>query len=192
MAALDSYRGKIQKEINSERAYIEDGTVKTFFGKIDALSHIYDSEKDLALFLWRASRTDQKCENPLHPDFVPREIRKGKFRAADVTVEKQNGVDFIFPKVYKKRPEEIWKAQGTSLFDRPNTFQGKQWEYIEIPRGTEIPGGILIIEDDYNDRFQATHYSIVPDHPMSVKNFKLLIDQLLVNIEKQRSKLQNA
>ncbi|WP_444932320.1 Tse2 family ADP-ribosyltransferase toxin [Microbulbifer sp. SSSA002] len=57
---------------------------------------------------------------------------------------------------------------------------------------TEIPGGILIIEDDYNDRFQATHYSIVPDHPMSIANFKVLIDQLLANIEKQRGQLKNA
>lgn len=171
---------------------IETGTVRSFFVRIDALDRVYDSEKDLALFLWRASRTDQPTENPLHPDFVPRELRKGKFRAADVTVEKHEGVDFIIPKVYKKRPEDFWKAQGTSLFDKPNTFAGKQWEYIEIPKGTEIPKGILIIKDDYNDRFKATHYSIVPDHPMPVSNFKLLLNQLMANIEKQRGKARNA
>lgn len=171
---------------------IETGTVKRFFAKIDGLSRIYDGEKDLALFLWRASRTDQPCENPLYPDFVPRELRKGQFRPADVTIEQRNGIDCIIPKIYKKTPQGIWKAQGTSLFNRPDTFIGKNWEYIEIPEGTKIPAGILIIEDDYNDRFEATHFSIVPDHPMSVKAFKLLIDLLLRNIEIRRGQLKNA
>lgn len=175
-----------------EEHKIIEGTVKSFFAKIDGLSRIYDSEKDLALFLWRASRTDQPCENPLYPDFVPREIRKGKFRPADVTIEKRNGIDFIIPKVYKKGSDDIWKAQGTSLFDRPDTFVGKQWEYIEIPQGTEIPGGILIIKDDKNERFEATHYSIVPNKPMSVTTFKLLLNMLMANIEKRRGVLKNA
>lgn len=81
---------------------IQTSTVKKFFAKIDGLSRIYGGEKDLALFLWRASRTDEPCENPLHPDFVPREIRKGQFRPADVTIEKRNGVEYIIPKVTKK------------------------------------------------------------------------------------------
>ncbi|AWF79729.1 hypothetical protein BTJ40_02175 [Microbulbifer sp. A4B17] len=171
---------------------IRDGNVKTFFAKIDALERIYDSEKDLSLFLWRASRTDQPCENPLYPDFTRREIRSGEFRPADVTVENQNGVDFIIPKVYQKNSSSMWKAQGTSLFNKPNTFKGKKWEYIEIPKGTKIPLGILIIQDDYNGAFDAIHYSIVPDRPMSVQNFKLLLNQLMINIEKQRSKIKNA
>jgi hypothetical protein len=171
---------------------VKKGTVRSFFAKIDGLGRVFDSEKDLALFLWRASRTDQPCENPLLPDFVPREIRKGKFRPADVTVEKRDGVDFIIPKVYKKTSNDIWKAQGTSLFNKPKTFIGKDWEYIEIPKGTKIPEGILIIEDDYNERFKATHYSIVPDHSMSIKNYKLLLQQLMVNIETQLGKVKYA
>lgn len=170
----------------------DDDTVKNFFARIDGLSRIYDSENTLALFLWRASRNDQPCENPLHPDFVPRELRKGLFRPADVSVEPRNGIDYILPKAYKKTPDNIWKVEGTSLFDKPNTFTGKNWEYIEIPKNTKIPEGLLIISDDYNERFQATHYSIVPNHPMPVSNFKFLIDQLLKNIELARSKLKNA
>ncbi len=171
---------------------IESGTVKKFFAKINGLSRIYDGEKDLGLFLWRASRTDQPCVNPLHPDFVPRELRKGQFRPADVTIERRNGVEYIIPKVSKKTSESIWKAQGTSLFDRPDTFKGKNWEYIEIPEGTKIPDGILIIKDDYNERFEATHYSIAPNHAMSVKAFKLLLNTLLTNIEVRRGELKNA
>jgi len=172
--------------------YIKGGTVKSFFAKIDALDRIYDSDRDLTLFLWRASRTDVPTDNPLYPDFVAREIRKGKFRAADVTVEKREGVDHIIPKVYQKLPGDIWKAQGTSLFDKPNTFPGNDWIYFEIPAGTEIPSGLLIIKDDYNERFDAIHHSIVPDYPMTVDNFKNLLNQLLANIEKRRSILKNA
>lgn len=171
---------------------LENGTVKRFFAKIDGLSRIYDGEKNLALFLWRASRTNEPCENPLYPDFVAREIRKGQFRPADVTIEKRNGLEYIIPKVAKKTPDSIWKAQGTSLFDRPNTFVGKNWEYVEIPEGTKIPDGLLIVKDNYNERFKAVHYSIVPNHAMSVKAFKLLIDTLLRNIEIRRGQLKNA
>lgn len=171
---------------------LEEGSVKSLFVKIDALGRIYDCEKELGLFLWRASRNDEPCENPLYPDFVRREIRKGKFRPADVTVRRKGGVDFIIPKVYKKSSDDIWKAQGTSLFDQSNTFKGKNWEFIEIPQGTEIPDGILIIKDDYNERFKATHYSIVPDHAMSVDIFKLLLNNLMANIESRRGQLKNA
>ncbi len=171
---------------------LETGTVKKFFAKIDGLSRIYDGNKDLGLFLWRASRTDQPCENPLFPDFIPREIRKGQFRPADITIERRNNVDYVVPKVTKKASDDIWKAQGTSLFDKPNTFKGKNWEYIEIPEGTNIPEGLLIVKDDYNERFEATHYSIVPNHAMSIKSFKLLLGNLLHNIETRRGQLKNA
>ena len=123
---------------------------------------------------------------------MPRELRKGQFRPADVTIEQRNGIDYIIPKISKKTSHGIWKAQGTSLFDRSNTFVGKNWEYIEIPEGTKIPVGLLIIKDDYNERFEATHYSIVPDHAMSLKAFKLLIDSLLKNIEIRRGQQKNA
>lgn len=171
---------------------IEKGSVKSFFVKIDGLSRIYDSENDLKLFLWRASRTDSPCENPLYPDFVARELRKGKFRPADVTVITKSGTDFVVPKAYKKLPDDIWKIQGTSLFNKPDVFPGKNWEYIEIPRGTKIPSGILIVKDDFNKEFNATHYSIVPDHMMSVKQFKLLLNELLTNIELCRGEIKNA
>lgn len=175
-----------------ERSCIRKWDSKQFFAKINGFSRTYDGEKDLGLFLWRVSRTDQPCENPLHPDFVSREIRKGQFRPADVTIEQRDGVEYIIPKISKKTSDSLWKAQGTSLFDRPNTFKGKNWEYVEIPEGTKIPDGLLIIKDDYNERFEATHYSISPNHAMSVKTFKLLIKNILNNIDVRRGQFKNA
>jgi hypothetical protein len=169
-----------------EEKILTDQTTKSFFVKISQVDRIFNSNRDLGLFLWRATRTDSNIANPLFPDFHPREIRPGQFREPDVTIKSVSGVDHIFPVVHKSGPNSIWKAQGTSLFNEENTFPGKKWEYFEIPKGTKIPNGILIIKDDYNSRFKATHYSIVPDYVMSVKSFKRLLEQLLVNINIQR------
>ncbi|MCP4494782.1 MAG: hypothetical protein GY820_46885 [Gammaproteobacteria bacterium] len=36
---------------------------------------------------------------------------------------------------------------------------------LETPRGTILPEGIAIVKDEYNSSFDATHYTIVNDHP---------------------------
>jgi hypothetical protein len=52
------------------------------------------------------------------------------------------------------------------------------WTYFEIPAGTMIPPGLIITKDDYNARYQATHYSISPNYTMPKKQFTALLDQL--------------
>lgn len=158
-------------------------TVESFFISISDFDRIYNGDKELVLFLWRAFRTDQTAMNPLYPDFERREIRDGKFRNPDVTIQKINNIKHIIPHAYRKRPEDLWKVKGTSLFDRNNTFEGKEWAYLEIPARIKIPNGLLIIKDDYNERFKATHYSIVPNRVMSLSTFKNLLDLLYKNIQ---------
>lgn len=165
-----------------KQEYLETGTVRSFFVKIDSVNRIFSSDKDLVLQLWRASRTDQPKQNPLEPDFEPRDIGRGLFRDPDVTIKKINDIEYVIPKIYQKFDADMWKVQGTSLFDRANTFRGKNWEYIEIPAGTDIPEGILIIKDDFNEQFKATHYSIVPDRMMTLEKFRRLLKQLLMNV----------
>ncbi|ROQ30371.1 hypothetical protein [Gallaecimonas pentaromativorans] len=167
---------------------IEQGTIKSFFAKMEILERIFDNDQDLTLCLWRASRTDHPAENPLHPDFERRDLGRGQFREADVTIREINGISYIVPKVYKKSVDSIWKVEGTSLFDRSKTFKGKRWEYIEIPAETPIPEGLLIIKDDYNERFGATHYSIVPNRMMTVDLFKKLLKDLLTNVVSMNEK----
>jgi hypothetical protein len=133
-------------EIIMEEKILTDQTTKSFFVKISQVDRIFNSNRDLGLFLWRATRTDSNIANPLFPDFHPREIRPGQFREPDVTIKSVSGVDHIFPVVHKSGPNSIWKAQGTSLFNEENTFPSKKWEYFEIPKGTKIPNGILIIK----------------------------------------------
>lgn len=160
---------------------VTERTVEAVFIDLDELHRVYNSERELTVSLWRALRTDVKKGGPLYPDFYRREIREGKFRQPDVKVDTVGDVECVIPKVYRRRPEDVWKAQGTSLFDKPDTFAGESWYYFEIPAGTAIPEGLLIIKDDYNERFKATHHAIVPNRTMPLAEFKRLLDQLARN-----------
>lgn len=164
-----------------EESLLTKKTVESVFLDLGELTRVYNSDRELTVSLWRALRTDVKTGGPLYPDFYRREIRAGKFRQPDVTVREIGELECVIPKVYKKRPEDVWKAQGTSLFDRPDTFAGNSWQYFEIPAGTKIPEGLIIIKDDYNERFRATHHSIVPNRAMPLTEFRRLLDQLARN-----------
>ena len=143
------------------------------------LERIYTGS--LKLFLWRALHKDAKKENPLYPDFEHREIRAGVVRAPDVIVKKIGSIDHVVAKL----------GQGTSLFDRPGAFGTKNWEYFEIPEGTEIPEGLIITKDQYNSKYKATHYSISPNYTMPKAQFIRLLDQLAQNALSQKKKVQN-
>lgn len=164
-----------------EESLLTKKTVESVFLDLGELTRVYNSDRELTVSLWRALRTDVKTGGPLYPDFYRREIRAGKFRQPDVTVREIGELECVIPKVYKKRPEDVWKAQGTSLFDQPDTFAGNSWQYFEIPAGTKIPEGLIIIKDDYNERFRATHHSIVPNRAMPLTEFRRLLDQLARN-----------
>jgi hypothetical protein len=171
-----------------EEKAVSETTVEAVLIDLGQLERIYKSGRHPGFTLWRALRTDGEAEGPLHPDFYPRELRAGKFRLPDVTLEVVGGVEYVVPKVYRKTPDDLWKAQGTSLFDRSDTFVGDRWYYFELPPGTIIPTGLLIVKDDYNERFKATHYSIVPNWRMRVSDFKLLLDQLAQNAIAKKAK----
>jgi hypothetical protein len=164
-----------------EERSITGTTVEAILIDLGQLERIYKSGHEPTFELWRALRTDAPVAGPLYPDFYQREIRAGKFRLPDVTVETDDGIEYVVPRVYRKRPEDTWKAEGTSLFDRPDTFIGDRWFYFKLPAGTIIPNGILIVKDDFNERFNARHYSIVPNWRMTVSQFKCLLDQLARN-----------
>ncbi|MET1255315.1 hypothetical protein [Aliikangiella maris] len=136
----------------------------------------------LTLFLWRSLHKNSNSKNPLYPDFEEREIRSGVLRAPDVEVVKsENGVEIV----------KSLLGQGTSLFDRTGAFGDVSWTYFEIPEGTEIPVGLIITKDSYNKRFNATHYSISPNHDMPKTQFIRLLDQLARNAESRKRKLSN-
>lgn len=124
-----------------------------------------------SLYLWRALLKDSETSNPLYPDFEERTLPSGRRRPADFNTVVKKGVLHV--------KSELGK--GVSLFDVQGTFKSKKWEYFEIPKGTSIPPGLVIIKDGYNDVFGATHYSISPNETIPVKEFLRLLDDLARN-----------
>lgn len=142
------------------------------------LDLIYDGKA--GLHLWRAVHKDSKGTNPLYPDFCPRWVR-GSMRAPDVTIKEIGGVEYV----------EAELAKGTSVFDKPGTFGFKHFDYFEIPAGTEIPAGLIIIKGEYNQKYQATHYSICPNYRMRKDFFIALLNLLALNAQSQQRKIRN-
>ncbi|WP_226664739.1 hypothetical protein [Microbulbifer aggregans] len=112
--------------------------------------------------LWRALNRKQGG-SPF--DFVEKayKLSNGRPRPADIKIEHQNGEPWVF---IKDRP------RGLSTFDKKGVPTGKDWEYFKIPGGTDLPEGLAIVEDEYNERFKATHFTIAPAYDMPLAQFK--------------------
>jgi hypothetical protein len=143
-------------------------TIESLLISKGELDRIYTGS--VSLFLWRALHKSVTVANPLYPDFDPREVR-GVLRAPDVEVRVIDGVEQVISRL----------GAGTSLFDRPGVFGEGNWTYFEIPAGTEIPLGLIITKDTFNKKYDATHYSISPNHSMPKSQFILLLDRLAAN-----------
>ncbi|MFZ4964985.1 hypothetical protein ACL9RJ_12015 [Pseudomonas sp. Mn2068] len=119
--------------------------------------------------LWRALRSD----SPL-PLLAP--VEKGymmdnrQYRRPDITVETVENKEWVI--IHPTKPE------GTSTFDRSQTFKGKRWDYYRLPEGTKIPDGLVIVKDGYNESFEATHYTIAPVRSMLLSTYKRLLADL--------------
>lgn len=85
----------------------------------------------------------------LYPDFYPKRLDNGKDRDADVAIERdEHGVEFVLA------------GGGTSLFDRAGVFTSKGWLSFSIPNGTIIPESLIVKNDGWRKKFNATHYQI--------------------------------
>ena len=80
-------------------------------------------------------------------------------------------------------------GEGTSLFDRPDVFGQKGWQYFEIPRGTLIPDGLIITKDRYSEKYRAAHFTISPNYTMTKEKFVWLLDQLARNARAAQKKI---
>jgi hypothetical protein len=96
-------------------------------------------------------------------------LSNGNPRQADITID--NSLNIPYVRV-KDRP------RGLSTFDKSGLPKGKNWEYYKIPAGTLLPAGLAIVKDDFNTRFQATHFTIAPAYDMPLDKFKFLLSQL--------------
>lgn len=125
----------------------------------------------LTLPLWRAIKAPSSKGNVLHPELQERVMSRGRIRPADVGMYENQGQQWV----------KSTLGRGVSLLDRPNAFPGPDWEYFVIPAGTEIPSGLIITKDHFIERYNATHYSISPNHDMPLADYIRLLDELARN-----------
>lgn len=136
---------------------IETGEIDRFYGDTVPVN------------LWRA-RNLQKTGIALFSLVEEAVIRPGGVRPADVTIE--SGIVKI-----RNQP------RGASLFDKPNVFKRGEWEYYKLPKGTKLPPGLVIVKDHFNKALGATHYTIAPEHDMSIAIFRSLLDKLAEQLQ---------
>lgn len=124
--------------------------------------------------LWRAKKKDS--EHAFDLVEAPFQTRNGP-RPADITIEPgPDGQPWV-----RVQPS----PRGASTFDKANVFKGSSWEYYRIEAGTTLPDGIAIVKDNYNPRFQATHYTIAPAFDMPLERFRALLRLLASNLVRE-------
>lgn len=75
------------------------------------------------------------------------------------------------------------KHRGISVFDKDEVFTSGNWMYYKIPKGTQLPKGLVIVKDKYKPKYKATHYTIAPEHDMSIEKFRRLLNDLAIQIK---------
>ncbi len=93
-------------------------------------------------------KDDEPMPGVLYPDFYERRVGE-KIRKADVKIDvDKNGVEWVS------------SGGGTSLFDKPNVFKSVGWLCFPIPIGTPVPESLIVVKQEFNKLFKATHYQI--------------------------------
>jgi hypothetical protein len=123
------------------------------------------------LNLWRAlnRRKPSGLFDLVEDPFI---LSSGRPRPADIQIVIRAGIKWVS---VSQRP------RGVSTFDKPGVPPGKDWSYYRIPAGTVLPPGLAIVRDEYNSRFDATHYTIAPAYDMPLAQFKLLLNMFAKN-----------
>ncbi len=141
---------------------LTDTILKDVFISLNELHRYYEGH--VPVDLWRAFNTKKNVglfdliESPV-------KMSNGKTRKPDITIS--NGWVRV----------KNW-PRGLSTFNRSGVPTGKDWVYFRIPRGTALPKGLAIVEDSFNDTFQATHYTIAPAWDMPLVTFRVLLNEL--------------
>lgn len=145
----------------------EDKKESDFLIKKRELGELFDSKYDLNINLYRGNNPNNKSP-VLYPILKAFLLSNGRVRKEDI-------------KTYQKAGE-LWvdsTSGGISLFDKLG-IPVKSWEYNLI--GKKIPYGLVITKDEFNQRFQATHYTIRPQWDMPVVKFCFLLDKLATGL----------
>jgi hypothetical protein len=119
--------------------------------------------------LWRAIN-QTRLSSPFEFIAEATVLSNGRPRPADIAIVDRDGQKWV---LVKDRP------RGVSTFDQSGFPAGVDWRYLLIPKGTRLPQGLALVQDEFNTKAQATHYTIAPAYDMPLRQFKILLDQLL-------------
>jgi hypothetical protein len=51
-------------------------------------------------------------------------------------------------------------GHGTSLWDKKGVFGQLNWHYFLLPEGTVVPDSLKVMQGNWSDKYQATHWQI--------------------------------
>ena len=139
----------------------------------DKLDRYFDGKTPVDL--WRAlnKKSAQGVFDFIEQGYV---LSNGRPRPADIKIEDIQGVKWVR---VKDRP------RGLSTFDKAGLPKGKHWEYYKIPKNTVLPEGLAVVKDEYNSRFEATHYTLAPAYDMPLDQFKAKLQELATLLIKE-------
>lgn len=108
--------------------------------------------------LYRSVRKDEFTDGVLTVDGDAVEgILDGDIDPRTVTVRGQQTTR----QDWRRGPGGYFKTgHGTSLWDKRGVFGTHHWHYFLLPKGTVIPDSLKLVEGNWNDKFQATHWQI--------------------------------
>lgn len=142
--------------------------LKDVFISMDELEKYYEGSVPVDLYRGLNKKRNTGLFDLIEQSF---KMSNGKVRKPDLNIE--NGWVKIknFPR-------------GISTFDKLGIPKGKDWVHYKIPAGTLLPAGIVIVEDSYNETFNATHYTIAPAYDMPLSVFKRQLRIFAAQIER--------
>lgn len=103
----------------------------------------------------------------LFPVLEGYKLPNGNWRSPDVERKLIDGTWYVIPK----------RKTGVSLFNGQRPFS-KPGRYYVIPKGTPIPLGLAVTDDNPNQQAGFRHFSITPRTAMAELNYLFLLRRL--------------
>lgn len=103
----------------------------------------------------------------LYPVCEPYLLENGQTRSSDLDRREIQGTWYVFPA----------RRTGLSTFAGPAKFR-RAGRFFVIPKGTTVPQGLAIGEDNLHAVFKHIHYSIMPRFVMTEMHYLFLLRRL--------------
>ncbi|OMH29081.1 hypothetical protein [Motiliproteus sp. MSK22-1] len=96
-------------------------------------------------------------------------LSNGRPRPANIEITLKNGVKWLS---INDRPTTV------SPFINAGRTPSKEAGYYKLPKGSVIPAGLAIVEDQGSSHLASPQYSIAPAFDMSLEQFRIILRSL--------------